>query len=75
MANTEATIVIVCILVDKVNKKEYLFLNAPGNKITLAGKEYVILYVVFLKSETFYKNTILVVEVFFKGPVARVGPF
>ncbi|EJV73288.1 MULTISPECIES: hypothetical protein [Bacillus cereus group] len=75
MANTEATIVIVCILVDKVNKKEYLFLNAPGNEITLAGKEYVILYVVFLKSEIFYKNTILVVEVFFKGPVARVGPF
>lgn len=75
MANTEATIVIVCILVDKVNKKEYLFLNAPGNEITLAGKEYVILYVVFLKSETFYKNTILVVEVFFKGLVARVGPF
>ncbi|EOP44824.1 hypothetical protein [Bacillus cereus] len=75
MANTEATIVIVCILVDKVNKKGYLFLNAPGNEITLAGKEYVILYVVFLKSEIVYKNTILVVEVFFKGPVARVGPF
>ncbi|EJQ97471.1 hypothetical protein II5_05952 [Bacillus cereus MSX-A1] len=50
---------IVCILADKVNKKERLFLSASENKITLAGKKDIILFVSFLSSETCYKKIIL----------------
>ncbi len=55
---------ILCILADRLNKKDYLFLSDPKIRLFLLVKSALHCIRVFRYT-----------EYFIKGPVVRVGPF